>query len=195
MTPAACSESQKSVKVRKSTPTQRQRLAIKYAMEHPEWTGRAILAAAGYCGYTLEQPGRVLSRPTAKIAEADHKTKYRETVMSRLDAAAMANRHVDIALQNDELGVAARTLERIMEECGVLEVREQTKLTEGVVMFLLPIFLPHVAEDRRAALLTDLEAARSRAVIDVTPVASELESASHPVSVSALPPADEKAVC
>lgn len=169
------------MKVRKPTPTQRQRLAVKLAKAHPDWTGKRILATAGYRGWTLEQPGRVLSRPTAKMAEADHKATYRETVFARLDPAAMANRHIDLALQDDERGVAARTLERIMEECGVLEVRDQTKLTEGVLMVLLPLIMPHVPADRQPALLSDLEAASNRRILDVT---TEVEESSRPVAMS-----------
>lgn len=186
MTTAGRQMAQKSVKVRKPTPTQRQRLAVKLAKANPNWTGKRILAAAGYRGYTLEQPGRVLSRPTAQVAEADHKATYRETVFARLDATAMANRHIDLALQDDERGVAARTLERIMEEVGVLEVRDQAKLTEAVLMVLLPIVVPHVPADRQSALLTDLEAVRSnRPVIDVTP---EPIKAPQPVAVTVTPP-------
>lgn len=171
------------MKVRKPTPTQRQRLAVKLAKAHPDWTGKRILATAGYRGWTLEQPGRVLSRPTAKIAEADHKTTYRETVFARLDPAAMANRHIDLAMQDDERGVAARTLERIMEECGVLEIRDQAKLTEAVLVVLMPIILPHVPADRQPALLADLEGARTRPMIDVTPSVDRPSATPEPATV------------
>ena len=125
-------ESQKSVKVRKPTPTQRQRFAIKLAKEHPEWTGRAILEGAGYRGWTLEQPGRVLSRPTAKIADVEHRATYRERVLSQLNPDKMADRHVAIATQDDERGVALRALESIMVECGVIEERDQAKIADAV---------------------------------------------------------------
>ena len=121
----------KSVKVRKSTPTQRQRFAIKLAKEHPDWTGRAILEGAGYRGWTLEQPGRVLSRPTAKIADAEHRATYRERVLSQLNPDKMADRHVAIATQDEERGVALRALERIMTECEVIKERDQAKIADA----------------------------------------------------------------
>ena len=73
-----------------------------------------------------------------------------------------------------------------MLECGIIEDRDQSRLTEGVLMVLLPLILPHVPADRQPALLTDLEAARTRPVIDVTP--EHLTNAQHIAAPVLLPP-------
>lgn len=114
------------------TAKQRLTYAIKLAKTHPDWTGRQILATAGYRGYTLDHPSRVFNRPTAKAIEADVMSRAKAKTFELLTPEQMAERRVALAMQDEERSVAARTLEGIMVDCGVIEARDRLTIVNAV---------------------------------------------------------------
>jgi len=146
------------------TGKQRLAYAVKLAKLHPDWTGRRILATAGYKGYTLEQVSRVLGSPTARAIEADVMAKAKAKTFELLTPEQMAERRVSLAKQNEELGVAARTLEGIMVDCGVIEARDRVTIINAVRLEMgkdvMELLVGILTEEQGVQFATRLAAAR-----------------------------------
>jgi len=142
---------------------------------------------AGWADTTAAaQQSRVKALPEVQTALADQRAMLRAAVLTQYPIADIAKRRVELAKQDESASTALTATDRLLEDIGIRDAQDQSRLTENVLMALLPLILPHVPADRQSALLTDLEAVRSnRPVIDVTP---EPIKAPQPVAVTVTPP-------
>jgi hypothetical protein len=133
-------------------------LAVKLAMEHPEWTGKQILATAGYKGWTLEKPGRVLSTPTARAHEAELRVQFRDKLAKEFTLDDAVTGLASLAKSGKNEFARLNAINDCLEHMGVKDPAAKQQVLVLVLQSLAPILEKYVPEARRGEFMADLEA-------------------------------------
>ena len=144
-------------KNRVTHPTERQRAYVRYRLEHP-LAPRAEAARAA--GYNLA-PTRVtrLERSLGVLAaRAEVEPAFHSQLFARFTTEQIAQRQVDLAMQNDNLPVALRAITRILEDTGIVERPSKRRATREGAQQMLELLIPVVSEFVPAKRLPDLRA-------------------------------------